>query len=199
LNYPHQFNFEGARNFSFELPPTATGNYLEITNFNFGTSAPVLYDLTNKKRYVGDISTPGFVKFALPASAQTRSFAMSSVEATNINFVNEFKQRNFINFLQTDKQGNYLIITNPYLYTGPNGNPIDRYKAYRSSSAGGSFNAIVYESQELIDRLLLASRTILQASKFYQIREKHFASPPLFVFLIGKGVSYNEYEDKAVL
>lgn len=194
LNYPHQFNFEGAKNFSFELPATATGNYLEITNFNFGGTAPVLYDLTNKKRYVGDISTPGFVKFALPASAQVRNFALTSVDPSNINFVNEFKQRNFINFLQTDKQGNYLIISNPYLYTGPNGNPVDRYKAYRNSAAGGSFNAMIYESQELIDQFAFGIKDHPFGIKnFIKYARNKFASPPLFVFLIGKGVSYNEY------
>ncbi|HKB45859.1 MAG TPA: hypothetical protein VKC90_15790, partial [Chitinophagaceae bacterium] len=47
LVYPRQFNFDNATNFYFELPANTNGNYLEISNFNYGSTAPVLYDLTN--------------------------------------------------------------------------------------------------------------------------------------------------------
>ena len=39
-------------------------------------------------------------------------------------------------------QGNYLIISNPILYTGSHGNnPVADYMSYRSSAAGGSYTA----------------------------------------------------------
>jgi len=194
LNYPHTYNFEGARNFSFELPATATGNFLQITNFNYGSAAPVLYDLTNSKRYIGDISTPGTVKFALPASAQPRKLSLASLENPNIKLVTELKVRNFINFLQTDQQGNYLIISNPLLYSGPSGNSVDRYRAYRSSPAGGGFNAKIYETQELVDQFAFGIKSHPSSVKnFIKFARNNFASPPQFVFIIGKGVTYNEY------
>jgi hypothetical protein len=56
LTYPRLFNLGDTMNFQFELPANPAGNYLEITNFNYGSTAPVLYDLTNGKRYIGDIS-----------------------------------------------------------------------------------------------------------------------------------------------
>jgi hypothetical protein len=62
LIYPRQFNFGGFSNFFFELPATSTGNYLQIAGFTNGSVAPVLYDLTNGKRYVADISTPNILK-----------------------------------------------------------------------------------------------------------------------------------------
>lgn len=67
LLYPRQFNFV-ANNF-FELPANAAGNYLEITGFNFGSVSPVLYDLTNGKRYVADISNAPMVKIVLAPSS----------------------------------------------------------------------------------------------------------------------------------
>ena len=58
MTYPRQFNFDNLKKFYFKLPANTNGNYIEITNFNHGSAAPVLYDLTNGKRYVADISTP---------------------------------------------------------------------------------------------------------------------------------------------
>jgi hypothetical protein len=55
VTYPRQFNF-GMLQLEFALPANTTGNYLEITGFDHGGVAPVLYDLTNGKRYVVDIS-----------------------------------------------------------------------------------------------------------------------------------------------
>ena len=74
LTYPRVFNFGDAMNFQFELPANPAGNYLEITNFNYGSTAPVLYDITNGKRYIGDISNPALLKFALEPSMVDRKF-----------------------------------------------------------------------------------------------------------------------------
>ncbi|MEO7044387.1 MAG: hypothetical protein ABI091_03710, partial [Ferruginibacter sp.] len=69
ITYPAKFNFNAQRNFYFELAASPAGNFLVIDNFAYGTTAPVLYDINNGKRYSGDIiSTPGKVKFVLPAS-----------------------------------------------------------------------------------------------------------------------------------
>ena len=56
--YPRQFNFQALRSFYFELEPNAAGNYLEITNYAHNSVVPILYDITNKRRYQGDISNP---------------------------------------------------------------------------------------------------------------------------------------------
>ena len=68
ITYPSKFIFNNQQDFYFQLPATATGNYLVIDHFNYGNTAPVLFDLTSNKRYMGDISTPGKVKFVLPPS-----------------------------------------------------------------------------------------------------------------------------------
>ena len=52
INYPRKFDFDNLKSFLFELPANINGNYLEISNFNYGSTAPVLYDLTNGLRYV---------------------------------------------------------------------------------------------------------------------------------------------------
>jgi len=75
INYPRLFNFDNLKKFYFKLAANTNGNYLEITNFNYGSAAPVLYDLTNGKRYVADVSNPPLIKIALEPSSVDRELS----------------------------------------------------------------------------------------------------------------------------
>ena len=153
LTYPRVFNLDNATNFQFALAANPAGNYLEITNFNYGSTAPVLYDITNGKRYIGDISNPALLKFALEPSTVDRELVLISLEPSNIAAAATMHQRNFINYNLAADQGDYLIISHPRLYAGPGGsNPVENYRVYRSSSAGGAYNAKIYEIDELVDQ-----------------------------------------------
>ncbi|HMX81023.1 MAG TPA: hypothetical protein PLG91_11960, partial [Ferruginibacter sp.] len=138
VTYPATFNFNNLKNFYFELKDNTAGNYLVITNFNNNGVAPVLYDYNNGRRYLGDISTPGQVKFALPASTDTiRRFNLMSADAANINQVTSLTSKTFQNFANTSLQGDYIIISHPSLYNNGSGvNYVDQYRQYRASATG---------------------------------------------------------------
>ena len=194
LKYPRQFNFGGQRNFSFVLPGRAQGYFLQITNFNNGGAAPVLYDYTYQQRYTGDISTPGTVKFALPAAIQDRQLILVSEDASSYSSVaaSSFQVKNFIDFTNTANQGNYLIISNKALFGG--GNPVDAYRQYRSSAAGGSFNAKVIDIDELVDQFAFGiKKHPLSIKNFLRFARAKFAAPPQFALLIGHGTTYYDY------
>jgi len=195
LTYPRLFDFGGQSNFEFELPANSGGNYLEIANFNYGSVAPVLYDVTNAKRYVGDISNPVYLKFALEPSMVDRKFVLISLDATNISAISTFKTRNFINYALAANQGDYLIITHPVLYAGPNGsNPIENYRAYRGSSTGGGYNTKVYEIDELVDQFAFGVKKHPNSVRnFLRWSRANFSAAPKFVFMIGHAVVYDQY------
>ncbi len=195
INYPRQFDFDNAKNFAFELPANASGNYLEITNFNYGSVAPVLYDVTNGKRYVADISDPSLIKIALQPSITNRKLVLVSEDNSNFNTVASVQTRNFINYGLAANQGNYLIISNQVLFNGSNGtNPVDDYKIYRSSTAGGNYNAKVYDIDQLIDQFAFGiKKHPLSVKNFIQYAVNNYTTPPKFVFLVGKGVNYTSY------
>ena len=198
LTYPSKFNFNNSKNFYFELPATTTGNYLVIDNFNNGGVIPVLLDLTTAARYMGDISTPGKVKFVLPASSlPLRKFVLASQEASNIRSISNPLQRNFINYSLASNQGNYLIISNRILYdNGAGQNYVDQYRAYRSSAAGGSYNAKIYDIDQLNDQFGYGIKHHPSSVKdFIQFAKNNFTPAPQFVFLIGKGVTYQDYQN----
>ncbi len=191
MTYPATFNFGNARYFPFELAAAPAGNYLVIDNFNYGTSAPILYDLTNGNRYVGEIaSTPGKVKFLLPPSNLSRKYILMSQE--NLQQIASVTTRNFINLSATNNQGDYLIVSHPVLYNDGNGNNyVDQYRQYRSSVAGGGYNAKVYDINELTDQFGFGIKHHPAAIRdFVRYANLQFAVKPGYLFLIGRGVNY---------
>lgn len=197
ITYPSVFNFNNEKDFYFELPASSSGNFLVIDNFNSGNQAPVLLDLSAGKRYMGDItSTPGKVKFALPPSSiEKRKFRLMSVSADAVNQVTSLQKKTFVNFSQSANQGNYLIISNKLLFSSTNGtNNVEQYRLYRNSAAGGSFNAKVIDIDDLTDEFAYGIKKHPAAIKdFVQYAKDKFSTLPQYIFLMGKGVTYDEY------
>ncbi len=191
FTYPATFNFVNQRYFEFSLQPSATGNYLVIDNFNYGGIAPVLYDNTTGNRYVGEIaSTPGKVKFVLPASSQNRELILVSQE--NIQNINAMVQRGFTNMNDPAAHGDYVIISNPALYNDGSGNNyVDQYRQYRSSTQGGGYNAKVYDINELTDQFGFGIKHHPGSIRdFIHFATAQFSTRPKYVFIIGRGVNY---------
>jgi len=199
LTYPRLFDFGGSSNFNFVLPASPSGYFLQITNFNYGTTAPVLYDHANQQKFTGDISTAGTVKFALPPSAIERKMVLVNEEATNYVTIatQDFKARNFVDVNNAANQGNYIIISSPLLYNGTGGvNPVDQYRAYRSTVNGGGFNAKVYDIDELVDQFAFGiKKHPLSVKNFMRFARAKFGAAPQYVLLIGHGVAYNGYHN----
>ncbi len=199
LTYPAKFIFNNQKNFYFELPNSATGNYLVIDNFNYGTTAPVLYDITSGLRYTGDIlSTPGKVKFVLPPSAITlRKFRLVNQENTSFIPVNTLTSKTFINFSTLTNQGDYLIISHPTLYNNGTGiNYVDQYKQYRSSITGGGYNTKIIDINELNDQFAFGIKKHPTAIRDFIVHaNQQFSTAPKYVFIIGRGMDYNYYKD----
>ncbi|HEX5653037.1 MAG TPA: C25 family cysteine peptidase [Chitinophagaceae bacterium] len=195
INYPRQFNFGGTRSFEFSLPANINGNYLEITNFSYGSTPPVLYDLTNRKRYVANVATPSIIKIALEPSATDRQLILVSEDALAVTNVTSLQQRNFVNYGLAANQGDYLMITHPYLLNGSGGSqPVEDYKAYRSSAAGGGYNVKLYMIDELVDQFGLGIKMHpLAVRNFIRWARANYSNPLKHILLIGKGIQYIQY------
>jgi len=192
FTYPSTFNFNGQTNFYFELPSAPSGNYLVINNFNNNGIAPVLYDQNTGNRYVGDITSPGQIKFELPASMDPlRRFLLVSQDPATITTVNSLTSRTFVDYSNPANQGNYIIISNPILYNDGSGNNyVDQYRGYRASAQGGGYNAKVFPISELTDQFAFGIKNHPVAVRdFIRYAYNNFAVKPQYVFIIGGGVS----------
>ncbi|MEO8582879.1 MAG: C25 family cysteine peptidase, partial [Flavitalea sp.] len=194
LFYPKPYSFDNKTNFKFSLP--ASGDkYLQITNFNYGSTAPVLLNLTTGERMTGDISTPGTVKFVV-AGGGARDFVLVSEASSNINTISTLTPKTFKLFTNSGNQGDYLIISNKILFTGTHGNDaVDDYKNYRASAAGGGYTAQVVDIDELVDQFAFGiKKDPIGIKNFIRYARNKFSFPVKYVFLIGRGVAYVDFQ-----
>ncbi|MFZ9661190.1 MAG: C25 family cysteine peptidase, partial [Chitinophagaceae bacterium] len=192
LTYPRIFDFGGTSLFEFNLPASALGNYLEITNFNYGSAPPILYDVSNNERYIGDLDVSGKVRFALKPSVADRKLIL--MNASLLKSPTEFIKRNFINFADNTFQGDYLIISNPILYNENGTNFVESYRNFRSSTEGGSYQAKIYDIDQLIDQFSFGIKSHpLGVKNFISYAKNKFTVKPKFVFIIGRGITYSDY------
>ncbi len=193
LTYPRLFDFDNQTQFSFTLPVNAAGAYLEIMNFNTGGADPVLYDVTNGKRYLCQVSG-NTIRVKLQPNAAPASCVLFSSAA--IGNTGTFIPRNFINYSTVANQGNYLLIANKILNSGT-GNAVQLYRNYRASEAGGGFNAKIIDIDEITDQFAYGIKTHpISIRNFLRFARANFAVAPKFVFLVGHGVNYQEYRQQ---
>lgn len=195
LTYPRRFDFGGASNFRFKLPANVAGNYLEITGFNYSGSAPVLYDLTNGRRYEMNTATPAVLKVVLQPSAEERTLVLVSQATTNIKTITAIEQRNFIDYSLPANQGDYMIISNALLTAAAGtGDPVEDYRLYRASGEGGGFNSKIYLIDQLVDQYAYGIKMHpLSIRNFLRRARDKNTLKPRYVLLIGKGVVYNSF------
>jgi hypothetical protein len=197
LNYPRQFNFGGNEDFYFQLPARGAGFLLNITNVPLvAGNTPVLYDETNGLQYTAVVNPDNSLSFALGGSTATRNLVLVNEDPATVQTVTGLTVHNFVNFSNTANQGNYLMITNPILYTSstPGDNPITDYKNYRSSSAGGGFNAQSYDINELIDQFGFGiKKHPIAIQNFLRYAMSTWAVKPQYVMFVGHSLCYTDY------
>lgn len=194
LNYPRKFDFGNLTNFPFNLNASATGRYLEITNFNSNGSVPVLYDLTNNRRYVADVAG-GVIRIVLPPLVTASDFVLVSQATSSLEKITPLEQRNFIDYKLAANQADYIIISHATLQVPYNGaNQVELYRAYRATAVGGSFNSKIYNIDELVDQFAFGvKKHPLSVKNFLKFARNNFSIPPKFCFIIGHGLSYDDY------
>ncbi|MCW3108969.1 MAG: hypothetical protein JWQ09_3475, partial [Segetibacter sp.] len=197
LNYPRLFNFNNQSTFAFSLPASGASKYLEITNFNAAGSVPVLYDLTNLRRYAADVSTPGTIKFLVLPSSAPANLVLVAQNTANAKPVTSFQQRLFTDYHASANQGDFMIITHPSLQVSYSGaNQVEQYRAYRSSATGGGYNGKVYDIDQLTDQFGYGiKKNPLGIKNFLRYARNSFSVAPKFAFLIGKGLTYSDYRE----
>ncbi len=203
LIYPRTLDGNNAQRLELQLPISYTGYYLKFYNFNHGGSPPVLYDLTNNKRYVGDLSMTDTIQFVTEANFTASSFVLVSNDNGYAKSISTFQQRNFIDYSNVANQGDYLIVSNPIIYGNAPNDYVEQYRQYRSSANGGGFNAKIIDINQLTDQFAYGvKKHPLSIRNFLRYARSSFAAQPRFVFLIGKAVTYNEsrnHEGSAII
>lgn len=197
VRYPRDFNLSGLDYLSFTLLPSGSSQYLEIQDFNHGGSSPRLYDLTNRKWYDGDISQSGKTRFFLDPSFLNRDMVLYASGSSHIRSLSTSKTIQFTNFEVAAAQGNYILITHPaYMAITGGSDPIQDYRAYRSSQAGGGHQVVVADVTALYDQFAYGvNMHPLSIRNFLRFAYDRWTVRPEHVFMIGKGIFYHKYRE----
>ena len=193
IRYPRIFDFDGASYFPFELSSSTTDQYIEIDHFNTSGGTPILYDLTNNLRLEAVIDN-ALLKFKLAPSSDTRALVL--VAPNQITSVNTLESISFTNFeaLSSD----YIILSHPKLFAG--NHPVQAYAEYRASTAGGGFDPMVVDVEQLYLQFGYGINRHPQSIRnFAQYIRKNWASPPRYFFIIGKGREYTQVRSNSQL
>lgn len=188
INYAESFNYDNTTSSQlFRLAENAANrSYLRI-----GSSNPDVL------RFF-DITDPGSpVRLnANPINSQNRADVVvtgtnlsKTILAVNENMsVPSIQSYRFAEIDLTD--ANYVIISHPDLRNGSNGtDPVANYELYRESEAGGSYNVVVTNVQDVYDQFTFGYPSPLAIRKMvaYGIEQGNLQ----FLFLIGKGLTVN--------
>jgi hypothetical protein len=197
LTYPRLYDFGGQETFPFQLPAKSAGYLLNITDVPLINGyTPVLYDMTNGLRYTAVVNGNSSLSFVLPGSSSTTQLLLVNEDPGTVQTVTGFTVKNFTNYSVAANQGNYILISNSLLNTSstPGDNPVQDYKTYRNSAAGGSFNTAVVDISDLIDQFAFGVKIHpLSIQNFLRYARADWAAPPQYVLLLGHSMSYDQY------
>ena len=198
LIYPRSLDGNNGTSLEIKLPASATGHFLQFYNFNYGTNPPILYDVTNGKRYIGNVSIADTIRFVTSALPTTSTLILVKDTITNALAITNMRARIFTNYSLSQNQGDYLIISNPLIYGSGANNFVEQYRNYRASSNGGGYNTKLIDISEITDQFAYGvNKHPLSIRNFLRYSRANFATIPKFVFLIGKGLNYVDFKSNS--
>ncbi len=189
LTYTHSFDFDNAGYFRFKVPARNTGNYLDISNFNSGSQAPVLYDLTNNLRLETNLSGAS-VRAFLPSSTSERELVLIIKDSQKSTVGLQKRELIDYNVTGSNNLTDYIILTHQSFMDDGNGNNyIQDYADYRSTPQGGNYNVKVVEVTQLYDQFGYGiNRHEVSIRNFLRLAHENMGAKMLNI--IGKGVDY---------
>ncbi|MGB0929962.1 MAG: C25 family cysteine peptidase [Chitinophagales bacterium] len=191
LTYPSSFDFEGNSSRIFEIDNDGN-KYIEVANFE-GGSQPILYDVTNRQRIV-PIVEGGVYKFLLKqvfgGAAKRKLIIANTTSSLSTRRINKITSINFTDFTQAENQGDYIIISHPLLMQG-DVNQVERYRAYRSSIAGGNYKVALVNIEELYDQFSYGIQKHPQSIRnFVNFAIDQWNGQAEQLLLLGKSIEY---------
>lgn len=179
ITYPQTFNAAGAAEKIFILNPNpGNKSYIEIQNPAAGTQ---FFDITDSDN-VSIIEPRG----TTPLTAVVNNTSTSRKILTTTGFSTPPVKRVFFRNMNTS--GEYVIISNKALmkpaasYT----DVVKAYGGYRASAAGGGYDTLVVDMDQLYNQFNYGEVSPLAISRFMHYLVS--TGDPKFLFLIGKGL-----------
>ncbi len=189
VTFPQSFDFTAQKNKTFQLAVNPLGqSYVVISNPVFGIR---LWDITNSQnitQLLGTVSNNTFTSIVPGTSVSKSLYASSEFISPSVIPVS-FRPLN-------SYAANYLIITNKVLTSPSSGytNPVQAYATYRASTAGGGYDTLTVNIDQLYNQFNYGEVSPLGIYSFMKFMAAH--GNIKYLFLIGKGrdITYSAYQ-----
>jgi gliding motility-associated-like protein len=189
INYPRNFDFEGKSIYAFKIAAGTARKFLEIQNFrnSANTQNIYLYDITNGLR-IKAFWDGTKVLVDLPASSVERELVLVNITETNaVKMAPKMELVRFNNYRNSN--ANYIIIAHKAMFRDSRGfNPVLEYAAYRSTTG---LSPVTIDVQEIYDQFGYGLNMHPQALRNFASFVKQYWAAPKYIFLVGKGKTYN--------
>lgn len=192
LYYPHTNNLNNLSRLTLYTDDRNSSSKASFafSNYNAANSSSVIvYDLTNQKR-IATLLSGSTVSVVIPNGGGRKKCLLTGDSAvfnvtklTKVNQTGYFKDYSALN---TDKA--YVILYNKELK-----NSASLYNNYRKSSAGGSFNVVLEDVDNLYEQFSYGvNKHPIALKRFFKFLNDKPQSKPSYILLIGKGIRCHE-------
>ncbi len=187
LTYPQQTEADQLDSKTFNLPAHNTDKaYLEIHQ---PPAAPLLLDVTQPDgpTQIGFNTNGDRIEAIVPEASTERKLLLSQV-SENITV-------RPVSFTNIDPAANFLIVSHSSLRqaTGSYADPVEAYRSYRASAAGGGYRVLSVDIEQLYNQFSYGEVSPLAIRHLAGYLLQH--GNPQYLLLIGKGltVDHNFY------
>ncbi|SHN02299.1 Peptidase family C25 [Cyclobacterium lianum] len=163
--------------FTFE----EAGKVLGIPGVN---SEYVAYDISDRNNPVKQVLSKEEDLLQIPTGSAGRPGSILVQQLSQVKEVNVMEQIRFRNLLA--QNADFLIISHSLLRRPASnyGDPVGAYAAYRATPAGGAFDTLTVNVQEIYDQFSFGEKTPLGIRNF--LREYNSRFQPEYLLLIGR-------------
>ncbi len=198
LKYPHSYDLNGDNKFQMLVPDDPQGySRMDITNFNDGGSVPVIYDLTNHRKFLVVQNGNTFQSLVdNDNSGNTKEVYISSVSSiqsaslTKINYQSANPGR-FNDFGALGLDSAFIIITHQSLMSAA-----QDYYNYRNTHAPNINRCLLVNIDELYDQFAYGiEKHPLSVKNFSRYVLNTWPTEAQHIFLIGKSISPADYRN----
>ncbi len=188
--YPRKYDFNGAAQFFWRMAAGSGERYFRVSNVPVTAAQPLVYDITNGY-IIRNTDAPAILpkKFVLPAASGERELFFRTDATTTFTTVARMDTITFQDYTQL--QSAYVIITHTSLRHDSSGvDRVEDYRTYRSSK----YTTEIYDIDQIINQFGYGvQKTPLATRNFIEYAYDHWTAPkPEYVFLIGKGRTYDD-------
>ncbi len=168
--------------------PSMSKSFVNISNFT-GTQA-IVWDITNAKRIASQVNGSN-LQFLVPNAGNRKKLFVCP--AGNIQYVSTLypvgNNGYFTNYIVPAIDSAYVIISHSALW-----NEAQNYAAYRTLSG---YNTLLCNIDELYDQYAYGIKKHPLSIRFFANHLKSQWGNPAYLFLLGKGIKYNDFRNNA--